>query len=147
LFLIFVYGCFYWFFVFLSGGCFFVILKKISREVKVLGCLTRDQIKILELLKASGVYRDPCSSYGNREDYRTSEKILFKVLRLYLVFRNWDRSFKTKYFRNIFSDCPLSCGEARAAIRYGNKNDLLLVVNSAIRNRSYRVRLGVQGFD
>jgi len=116
-------------------------------EALVMGCLSKDQVRKLEQLKASGVYRDArTSSYFKHERYRTSESILFRVLRLYLVFRNWNGSFKTKYFRSIFSDCPLSCGEVRAAIRYGNKNDLLLVVNSAIRNRSYRVRQGVQSF-
>jgi len=78
---------------------------------------------------------------GMHERYRVHESVLFKVLKQYLLFKDWGNSFKSKYFRNhVFSDCPLSGGEVRAAISYGNRMGLLLVVNGKAGNRGYKIK-------
>jgi len=108
----------------------------------VLKHLNDEEIKVLKKIKASGVYRDRhTSDYLRHERYRVHESVLFKVLKQYLLFKDWGNSFKSKYFRNhVFSDCPLSGGEVRAAISYGNRMGLLLVVNGKTGNRGYKIK-------
>lgn len=105
--------------------------------------LTIEEFKDLEDLKQNGVYRAPLKHLDHRCSYRTSERILFKVLERYLAFKKWSRSFKARYFgRSFFADCPLSNGEIRSAIRYGMKNNLLTMVNGSNGNRSYKMKNG-----
>jgi len=104
--------------------------------------ITDKEKHFLLFLKENAQYRDKGSySVSVRELIRTRESILFKILVLYLRFKNWNNSFKSKYFRNhVFVDCPLSSGEVRSAIRYGRRNDLLFVVSGSTGNFSYKVK-------
>jgi len=118
-------------------------LKELSVGDVCLKDLTREEIMVLKKIKAGGVYRDKrTSGYLRHESYRTSERVLFKVMQKYLEFRDWGNSFKSKYFCNIFSDCPLSRGEVRAAITYGNRMGLLRAVNGRYGNRGYKLKKG-----
>lgn len=113
--------------------------------------LTKYQLKTLNKIKQTGIYRHPPSCVRtSRGNIRTQQEILFKVMEKYLMFKKWRNTIKSKYFREettyangkkpIFYDCPLTGGEIRCAINYGNKHELLTVVNENKRNKSYRLK-------
>ena len=104
--------------------------------------LTVEQKKVLNKMKQEGTYRDArsCIKHVKPISLRCHESMLFKIMKKYLEFRNWNKSFKTKYFNNIFCDCPLTGGEIRGAIRYGNRNNLLKIISGTRGNHSYKIK-------
>lgn len=67
---------------------------------------------------------------------QTSQRVLFKILYEYLKYQNkLDSAFKIRWFHNhfgktqngrpLFSDCPLTIGELRHAVRWGYEHGYL----------------------
>lgn len=107
-------------------------MGKVTRDTANGGGLSHPLLLILTDIKEREKYR-----HSNEKGVRVHEEGLFNVLYLYMKCKGaLCKPFKAKYFnqRNsrifgyapIYGDCPLSSGEIGSAVRYGNREGLLV---------------------
>jgi len=116
--------------------------------VQKMGC-TQQQISYLNEMKTNGEYVHFHQTRTlDEHERRVHRETLWHIVYLYCQYRNII-TFKARYFnkeaygRNenrwrVYHDIPLTNGELKQAIKYGNEKGFLRQLNNSNRNHAWR---------